>query len=250
MSSHPRRLLATLLCAAAWQPASATAFVEGEALYRERMLPPPGATLIVTLEDVSRADAKATEIASARRLVAGAPPYRWRIGYDAALAAAPRRLALRASIVSADGLWMTTDTFVPLPDPPASAAPSLRLVRVAEPAAAPPGVDCAAASTQAEMAQCAHADFLAASAACSARYAALAAILPAAQRSRLQRTQKAWLGYRTAACRFESGAAQGGSVQSQLNRLCAARMTRERAEALGRLADCAEGDVTCNRPAR
>ena len=98
------------------------------------------------------------------------------------------------------------------------------------------------------MARCAHEQFLASGQAYAQRYAALAARLPAAQRDRLRRMQKAWIGYRTTACQFESGAAQGGSVQAQLNWLCAARMTDERAEALGRLATCAEGDVTCNRP--
>lgn len=248
-------LFATLLFLALQQPAAATtAFVEGEALYRERVLPPPGATLIVTLEDVSRADAKALEIASAHRLVPGGPPYRWRIGYDPALTAAPQRLALRARIVTHEGLWMSTDTFVALPDPTTGTAPTLRLVQVAAsvqgPASAAASADCAVAVTQADMARCAYEDFLSAGAVYADRYAALAAKLVPAERDRLRRMQRAWIGYRTAACTFESGAAQGGSVQSQRNWTCAARMTRERADELGRIAGCREGDLSCNRAGR
>jgi uncharacterized protein YecT (DUF1311 family) len=100
------------------------------------------------------------------------------------------------------------------------------------------------------MARCAHEDFLAASQVYSQRYAALATGLPKAQRDRLQRMQKAWINYRTTGCNFESGAAQGGSVQSQLNWICAARMTRERADELGRMVGCREGDLSCNRGGR
>ena len=251
---HIRLLFAALFVLALPCPAAAaTAFVEGHALYRERIMPPPGATLIVTLEDVSRADAKSIEIASTHMLVPGGPPYRWRIGYDPALTAAPKRLALRARIVANEGLWMTTDTFVALPDAATGDAPTLRLVQLArapDSSASAAGAgrgDCAAPATQADMARCAYEDFLSANAGYATHYAALSASLPDAQRGRLRKMQKAWIGYRTAACTFESGAAQGGSVQSQLNWLCAARMTRERAAQLARMASCREGDVSCNR---
>lgn len=254
---HSRLLFAALFVLALPCPAAAaTAFVEGDALYRERIMPPPGATLIVTLEDVSRADAPSVEVASAQQLVTGGPPFRWRLGYDPTLAAAPKRMTLRARIVSPEGLWMTTDTAVALPDGATGDAPTLRLVQVARVASAMDSSasaagagrgDCAAPATQAEMAHCAYEDFLSANAGYATQYAALSATLPDAQRGRLRKMQKAWIGYRTAACTFESGAAQGGSVQSQLNWLCAARMTRERAAQLARMASCREGDVSCNR---
>ena len=178
--------------------AADTAFVEGEAVYRERIMPPPGAMLIAAM---------------------------------------------------------------PLPNSASGGEPSLKLVRVTPvpanpgaPSASQPGstrnADCAAPITQADMARCAHEDFLVASDAYSKQYAALSATLTAAQRDRLRKMQKAWLGYRTAACAFESGAAQGGSVQSQINWLCAARMTLERAGELARMASCREGDVACNRGVR
>lgn len=118
------------------------------------------------------------------------------------------------------------------------------------PAAADTALDCAAPITQADMARCAHEDFLASGSEHAKQNAALSANLAPAQRDRLRKAQKAWLGYRTAACAFESGAAQGGTVQSQTNWLCAARMTRERAAELARMASCREGDVACNRSVR
>lgn len=113
--------------------------------------------------------------------------------------------------------------------------------------ASTPNADCAAPLTQADMARCAYEEFLASNSAYAKQNAALSATLTPAQRDRLRKMQKAWLGYRTAACAFESGAAQGGTVQAQINWLCAARMTRERADQLARMASCREGDVTCNR---
>jgi putative lipoprotein len=139
-----RAVVRTLLigCVVAALPAAhaATAFVRGEALYRERILPPPGAVLVVTLEDVSRAGAPARELASARRVIASGPPYSWRLAYDPAIVQRSRpalRLALRARILDGDVLWMTTDTFVPALGTDASAPRTLLLRRVAAPTLPP-----------------------------------------------------------------------------------------------------------------
>lgn len=111
-------------------------------------------------------------------------------------------------------------------------------VRAAEP-------DCATATTQAAMTTCAHQAFDAASAAYAQRHAELAARLPADQRARLRRMQSAWLAYRTAACRFESGPSNGGSAQGLVYWQCAARLTQTRALELAQLAQCREGDIAC-----
>lgn len=105
--------------------------------------------------------------------------------------------------------------------------------------------DCGAAITQAAMNACARDAFEAASAVYAQRYAALHRSLPTEQRERLRRMQGAWLQYRTAACRFESGPSAGGSVQALIYWQCAARMTRDRAAELARLAVCVEGDLSC-----
>jgi uncharacterized protein YecT (DUF1311 family) len=112
--------------------------------------------------------------------------------------------------------------------------------------AAPPA-DCDALTTQSERAQCAFADFEHANADYAKAYADLRRGLPAAQRQRALRMRKLWLDYRTAACDFEAGAVQGGSLQSEVRWRCVARMTRERTAELARMAQCVEGDVTCTR---
>jgi uncharacterized protein YecT (DUF1311 family) len=106
--------------------------------------------------------------------------------------------------------------------------------------------DCGALTTQSERAQCVFADFEHANADYAKAYADLRRGLPAAQRQRVLRMQKLWLDYRTAACDFEAGALQGGSLQSEVRWRCVARMTRERTAELARMAQCVEGDITCS----
>lgn len=56
--------------------------ISGEVWYRERMALPPGAEVIVTLEDQSRADAPATVITDYTHVVDGdQPPYPFRLVY-------------------------------------------------------------------------------------------------------------------------------------------------------------------------
>ncbi|MEO6745480.1 MAG: lysozyme inhibitor LprI family protein, partial [Caldimonas sp.] len=236
-------------------------FLEGDAIYLERILPPPNARLIVALQDTARADAPAIERASVSMQIAGGPPYAWRLPYDPQLGE-PARLTVRARIETPEGLWMTTTQTVtagsgstPLSlrlsmvqraptSPTVPAAPTLS----APPAAPSPATDaCASATTQADMATCAHEDFLAASEGYANRYQVLSTSMPPAQRDRLRRMQSAWLGFRTAACRYESGPVNGGSAQGFVYWNCVARMTRERADQLARLAECREGDITCSR---
>lgn len=223
---------------------AATAFIEGDASYLQRILPPADAMLVVTLEDTSRADAPSVELAKTQMRLSGGPPYPWRLGYAPGLITPQQRVVVRARIVAADGLWMTTDQAVSAFD--AGAPLSLRLVMVQQ--GPPPSDSCAAAKTQAEMTQCAYDDFLEASSGYAASHAALSKRLPSSQRAKLLRMQSSWLKYRTAACDFEASAVEGGSVKPFVNWRCAARLTRDRTAELGRLAACREGDVTCAGP--
>ena len=56
--------------------------ISGEVWYRERIALPPGAEVIVTLEDQSRADAPATVITDYTHTVDGSGPYTFRLVYD------------------------------------------------------------------------------------------------------------------------------------------------------------------------
>ena len=235
VSRWSRRL--ALVCALQALPAYA-AILEGEAVYRERIMPPPDAVLVVSLQDTARADAPAIELGSVRIRLAGGPPYRWRLEYDERLTGAPAHPVLRGRIETPAGLWMTTDTMMPAFTP----APVLQLRSVV---AATPDA-CASASTQAAMNECAYESFLAASAAMSPQLRQLESAMAPSRRTAWRNVQKAWLTFRTQSCQFESNAVQGGSAGPMVQWQCAARMTRERTAALARLASCPEGDIACS----
>ena len=215
---------------------AAAAFLEGEAVYRERIMPPPDAVLVVSLQDISRAGAPAAELGSVRIPLAGGPPYRWRLEYDERTTGAPARPVLRGRIETPAGLWMTTDTVMPAFTP----APILQLRSVT----ATPD-PCASASTQAALNECAYKSFLAASAAMSPQLRQIESALTPSRRTAWRNVQKAWLTFRTQSCQFESNAVEGGSAGPMVQWQCVARMTRERTAALARLASCPEGDIAC-----
>src|SRR5688500_11830147 len=88
--------------------------IQGTATYRERIALPPGAVFEVTLEDVSRADAAASIIATTRVAKPGNPPIRFTLAYDPAKIVAANRYVIRARILLNDQLIFTTDTAQPV----------------------------------------------------------------------------------------------------------------------------------------
>jgi len=101
--------------------------IEGTVLYRERMMLPPDAQLDIQLEDVSRADAPATVLATVTQPTATAPPWPFRITYDPEEQGSRHRYGLRATVSHNGRLLFTSDTFV---DAFAEQAPEIVLVRV------------------------------------------------------------------------------------------------------------------------
>jgi len=103
-------------------------------------------------------------------------------------------------------------------------------------------VDCANAMAQMEMTYCAEQDWIAADAALNAAYKEAMAVqkrldadLPADQRGAadfLRQAQRAWVGFRDAACAAEGYQAHGGSMEPMLIYACRARLTAARAEDL------------------
>jgi putative lipoprotein len=94
--------------------AAAAGFIEGTASYRERVALPPEAEFEAVLQDVSRADAPAMEIARTTVPHAPMPPIRFRIPYDAAKIEASHRYAVRAVIRVGERLWFTSDAGHPV----------------------------------------------------------------------------------------------------------------------------------------
>ena len=75
---------------------------------------PAGAVFEATLEDVSRADAPASVIASTRLASPGNPPLKFSIAYDPARIVATNRYVVRAQITHDGKLLFTSDTAAPV----------------------------------------------------------------------------------------------------------------------------------------
>ncbi len=100
-------------------PQSGTGKIEGQVVYRERMLLLPGAELEVKLVDVSRADEPAEAVASVKFPVNGGPPFLFQLEYDRADMRRGGRYALQATITGREGLRLMTNEHVnPFGEPP------------------------------------------------------------------------------------------------------------------------------------
>jgi uncharacterized lipoprotein YbaY len=120
--------------------------ITGTAMYRERIALPPDAVLEATLEDVTRADAKADTIAQARIPSPGNPPIAFSITYDPAKIASDRRYVVRAKILVKEKLLFVTNMGAPVitRGSPTDIKLMMRMVGSApqtapDPAGAPPG---------------------------------------------------------------------------------------------------------------
>lgn len=108
---------------------------------------------------------------------------------------------------------------------------ALTLILAAGPAAAQGDIDCATAVVQMEMNWCAEQDYLAADAALNEAYAAAMEALAGfegRQAELLRDAQRAWIGFRDAACSAEGSLYEGGSIQPLMGTLCMTRLTEER----------------------
>ncbi|BBN53056.1 hypothetical protein TRE132_11810 [Pseudomonas chlororaphis subsp. aurantiaca] len=102
--------LATLLGACnSMQPAS-KASLDGEVFYLQRIALPPAATLSVSLQDVSLADAPAVVLAEQKGPVKGQVPLPFHLSYDPAQVKPGHRYSVSARIeVAGKLLFITTE---------------------------------------------------------------------------------------------------------------------------------------------
>ena len=91
-----------------------SAKVTGTALYRQRIAMPEGAVFEVLLEDVSKMDVAATEIASTRIENPGNVPISFEIAFDPSEIDERMSYSVRATIRVDGALWATTDTHYPV----------------------------------------------------------------------------------------------------------------------------------------
>lgn len=111
-------------------------------------------------------------------------------------------------------------------------------------------VDCANASDQATMNQCAGQDFKAADKELNTVYQQIIGRLkdnPDGKKL-LVSAQRAWLGFRDAECKFSSSGVTGGSVYPWVYSSCLTGVTKARVESLKQYLKCEEGDMSCPVP--
>lgn len=127
-------LLGLAACGEPEGPVSETersaAAIEGQVLYRERMMLPPESRVVVQLEDISRADAMATVLERVVIEPQGGPPYPFVLEYDPSRIDRRMRYALRATISSGERLMFTTTEYI---DPFSGNPVEVLVRRVAEP---------------------------------------------------------------------------------------------------------------------
>lgn len=111
-------------------------------------------------------------------------------------------------------------------------------------------IDCANASDQATMNQCASQENKAADKELNAVYQQITARLKDNPESKklLVSAQKAWIGFRDAECKFSASGVDGGSVYPLILNNCIAGVTKLRTEALKQYLKCEEGDMSCPVP--
>lgn len=106
-------LHAVLVLVAACTSLAPQASISGSATYRERVALPPDAVFEAVLEDVARADAPATVVASTR-VPAARVPIAFTIGYDPARIEPNKRYVVRGRITLNGQLMFTSDTAHPV----------------------------------------------------------------------------------------------------------------------------------------
>lgn len=133
-------LLCLIAVAAIGSGDAAAQSISGTAAYPVTGALPADAVFDATLEDVSRADAPSTVIASTRLPAPGPSPIAFTIAYDPARIDEARRYVVRARIRSADRLLFTSDTVAPVltQGHPDAVSMTLRAVGGGQPGATTP----------------------------------------------------------------------------------------------------------------
>lgn len=111
-------------------------------------------------------------------------------------------------------------------------------------------VDCANASDQATMNQCAGQAFKAADKELNTLYQQITGRLknnPDGKKL-LVNAQRAWVSFRDAECTFSASGVAGGSVYPLVYSSCLTAVTKARVETLKQYLKCEEGDMSCPVP--
>jgi putative lipoprotein len=97
---------------AATQPAPMET-IHGSIGYRERIMPPPGAEIVISLVDVAKMDVAATVIASKRFDIVGGPPWDFTLQYDRQQLDSKGRYAIQGRLEASGRLHFTSTSHIP-----------------------------------------------------------------------------------------------------------------------------------------
>jgi uncharacterized protein YecT (DUF1311 family) len=106
-------------------------------------------------------------------------------------------------------------------------------------------VDCANASTQLAMNECAERSFKAADAELNSTYKALTQKVTKPGLAKLKSAERAWIAYRDAQCAFETAGTEDGSIHPMVVSSCLEGLTRAQTKRLAGQMNCEEGDLSC-----
>ncbi|MBN1087280.1 DUF1311 domain-containing protein [Erwinia aphidicola] len=104
---------------------------------------------------------------------------------------------------------------------------------------------CGDAQTQSEMNKCFSSDYKEADKALNNTYQKTMKLTSGEQRNLLQSSQKKWISYRDADCKFQTYKSSDGSVSPMNTAICLQTKTEQRTKELESMLKCPEGDVSC-----
>jgi uncharacterized protein YecT (DUF1311 family) len=105
--------------------------------------------------------------------------------------------------------------------------------------------DCSNATTQAAMDDCAGKSLKASDTKLNQTYNALFAKVSKEGKLKLQKAQRAWIGWRDAQCAFNTSGSSGGSVNAMVEASCLDDLTQAQTKLLNSQLHCQEGDTAC-----
>jgi uncharacterized protein YecT (DUF1311 family) len=105
--------------------------------------------------------------------------------------------------------------------------------------------DCANATDQATLTQCANNSLKASDAKLNQTFRALQAKVSKPGKDKLQKAQRAWITWRDAQCDFNASGSSDGSVHGMVLASCLDDLTKAQTKLLDSQLHCQEGDTAC-----
>ncbi|WP_308539042.1 lysozyme inhibitor LprI family protein [uncultured Pantoea sp.] len=106
-------------------------------------------------------------------------------------------------------------------------------------------VDCENAEKQLDMNQCANTEYKVADKELNQTYQKALKATSGEQKSLLQSSQRKWIEFRDADCKFQTFISKGGSINSMNLSNCLLDKTKQRTDEFKKMLDCPEGDISC-----